>query len=225
MQLPTELRFLAAAFLLMAFVQAPLLAQDDASIALPKPVVSGGMPLMDALSKRSSQRAFSSKELSLQEISDLLWAADGVNRPDGRRTAPSTMNMKEIKIYVVLKAGIYLYDAPENKLKLLVAGDFRSVVGLQPFVKDAPLDLIYVVDFNFMGKVKDPLQKRLYAHVDSGFISQNVYLFCASKGLSTVVLGYIDRDVLAKRLALTETQEVTYAQPVGYPSDASKEGK
>jgi len=192
--------------------------KDGASVSLPAPSVSGGLPLMDALAKRSSKRAFAPEELSLQEISDLLWAADGQNRPDGRRTAPSTMNMKEIKVYVLLKAGAYVYDANANKLERVVEGDFREMAGTQSFVKDAPLDLVYVADFDLMGKVSDPLQRRLYAHVDSGFISQNVYLFCASKGLATVVLGSVDRTLLAKRLGLNERQEITYSQPVGRPA-------
>jgi len=215
--------FAVLAFSSLSFCSPLLLAegQDGASVALPAPVVSGGLPLMDALSKRSSKRAFSQEELSLQEISDLLWAADGENRTDGRRTAPSTMNMKEIKIYVLLKSGVYVYNASSNKLDRVAEGDFREMAGTQSFVKDAPLDLVYVADFDLMGKVSDPLQRRLYAHVDSGFISQNVYLFCASKGLATVVLGSVDRGLLAKRLGLREQQEITYSQPVGRPAKAA----
>ena len=198
------------------------MALEAQDIELPKPVTSGGMPLLDALAKRSSNRAFLPKELSSQELSDLLWAADGVNRENGKRTAPTAMNLQEIDIYVLLKSGVYVYDASAGKLVQKSKDDVRPFAGLQPFVKDAPLSLVYVVDYSRMtAKVPDEMNRRLWSNVDTGFISQNVYLYCATKGLATVVLAFVDKAVLGPKLGLKDgVQEITYSQPVGHPDPA-----
>ncbi|MCM8768354.1 MAG: SagB/ThcOx family dehydrogenase [Candidatus Omnitrophica bacterium] len=186
-------------------------------LSLPKPQTTGGKPLMEVLSLRRSVREFSPQDLPSQVISDLLWAAFGLNRPEsGKRTAPSAVNWQEIDIYVALSQGVYLYDAKANLLKPVVAGDHRASFGRQSFVKVAPVVLAYVADFSRMGKASQA-DKDFYSATDTGFISQNVYLFCASAGLNTVVLGVVDRPVLSQVLGLRPDQKIILTQPVGYP--------
>jgi nitroreductase len=185
-------------------------------ITLLAPQTDGGMPLMQALKARQSSREFDTKGLPLQVLSNLLWAAWGINRPDGKRTAPSAMNMQEIDIYVALAEGLYLYDAKANMLRPVLAKDIRAMTGGQPFVKDAPVNLVYVADYSKMGKgtAKD---KAFFSAANTGFIGQNVYLFCASEGLATVVRAYIDKPALAKAMKLRPDQKIVLAQTVGYP--------
>jgi SagB-type dehydrogenase family enzyme len=186
-------------------------------IPLPTPHMQGGKPLMQVLKDRQSSRAFSTKKLTMQTLSDLLWAAFGINRPDSeKRTAPSTRNWQEIDVYAVMEDGAYLYDAKTNTLKLVVKGDIRKMTGAQPFVASAPLNLVYVADVMKM-KNASPNDITLYSGADVGFISQNVYLFCASEGLATVVRGLVDRDVCAKALNLSGQKKIILAQTVGYP--------
>ncbi len=191
---------------------------DAAPAALPRPVTEGGKPLMDALKDRRSAREFAPKKLSGQTLSDLLWAAWGVNRSDGRRTAPSAVNWQEIDVYVCTAEGASLFDAKEHALKPIVAEDLRALTGTQGFVKDAPVNLVYVADFSKM-KMDGVSQevKTNWAYADAAFISQNVYLFCSSEGLSTVVRALIDRPTLAKALKLRADQSIILAQSVGYP--------
>jgi SagB-type dehydrogenase family enzyme len=186
-------------------------------VQLPDPLIDGGRPLMQALKDRSSSRAFSTERLPLQVLSDLLWAAFGINRPDtGKRTAPSAVNWQEIDIYVATAEGLYLYDAKTQTLKPILAEDIRAATGRQDFVKDAPVNLVYVADFSRMGTASKE-DKELYSAADTGFISQNVYLYCASEGLATVVRGSIDRQALAKTMKLRPDQKIILAQSVGYP--------
>jgi nitroreductase len=196
-----------------AIVTGSLFAQP---IDLPAPQKTGGMPLMETLAKRSTARAFDVKELSQQQLSSLLWAAFGVNRPDGKRTAPSAMNYQETDIYVLLKQGTYVYNAQSNKLDLVVGEDLRALGGTQAFVKDAPVTLIYVADLAKMGKGGDEGKKNT-ANADVGYISQNVYLFCASEGLVTGARGSVDRSALGPKLKLRPDQLIVLAQSVGYP--------
>jgi nitroreductase len=196
-----------------AFIAGSLFAQ---SIDLPAPQKTGGMPLMEALTKRSTARAFDSKELSHQQLSSLLWAADGVNRPDGKRTAPSARNFQETDIYVLLKSGAYVYNAKSNKLDLVVAEDIRASGGTQAFVKDAPVTLVFVADLSKMGDGSNE-DKRNTANIDVGYISQNVYLFCASEGLVTGARGSVDRATLGPKFKLRPDQMIILAQSAGYP--------
>jgi SagB-type dehydrogenase family enzyme len=172
---------------------------------------------MSALNKRRSARSFSSRELPVEVLSDLLWAAYGVNRPDeGLRTAPSARNMQEIDIYVAMKDGLYLYDPARHALEPVLPGDIREFTGKQDFTQAAPVNLIYVADSSRMSG--DEQSDGFYAAVDTGFISQNVYLFCASEGLSTVVLGWVDKERLAGKMGLPGEKKVILTQPVGYPA-------
>jgi zinc protease len=192
-------------------------AQDLAPIKLPAPKTDGGKPLMQALKERQSSREFTSDKLLPQTISNLLWAAWGINRPDGRRTAPSASNRQEIDIYVTLPEGAYVYDAKANTLNPVASGDLRAATGTQPFPATAALNLLYVADMGKAGRSASDPQQMLNIGADAGFISENVYLFCASEGLATVVRASVDKPGLARQLKLRENQVIVLAQSVGYP--------
>jgi len=192
-------------------------AQELKPIQLPTPQMEGGRPLMEVLKDRHSSREFSSEALPWQQLSNMLWAAFGISRPElGKRTAPSARNRQEMDIFVVLAEGVYLFEAKENTLKPIVAEDIRGVTGLQPFVKDAPVNLVYVADYARMGTYS-PEQKNFYSACNAGFIAENVYLYCASEGLATVVRGLIDKPTLAQALGLRPDQKIILGQTVGYP--------
>ena len=192
-------------------------AQQFKPIDLPKPQTEGGKPLMQALKERASSRAFSKEKIPLPVLSNLLWAAFGINRPDsGRRTAPSAKNWQEIDLYVATEEGLYLYDVKKHALNPVVQEDIRALTGRQSFVTDAPVNLIYVADFLRTGDSSNE-EREFYSAADTGFIGQNVYLFCASEGLATVVRGSIDRSALAKAMKLRPDQRIILAQTVGYP--------
>ena len=204
---------------LTAFVfSAPILsAQNVQAIDLPSPQTSGGMPLMDALKNRKTEREFSNRKLSPQVLSNLLWAAYGINREDGRRTAPSSVNWQTIDIYVALPEGLYLYDAQENELELVLAEDIRALTGTQDYVGTAALNLVYVAELTRIPRDMDDEQKLRVSTNDVGFIGQNVYLFCASEGLATVVRGLVDREALGVKMGLKPTQRILLGHSVGYP--------
>lgn len=214
-----KISFLACNLVLALVLICPPLspAQEIKSIQLLKPQMDGGRPLMQVLKDRSSSRAFSSEKLPLQVLSNMLWAAFGVNRPDsGKRTAPSAKDRQEIDIYVATADGLYLYNARAHKLELILAKDIRAMTGVQEFVGKAALNLVYVADFTRMGERPED-EKVFYSAANTGFISQNVYLYCASEGLATVVRGWVDRPALAKVIGLRPDQRITLAQTVGYP--------
>ena len=177
-------------------------------IELPAPVKTGGKPLFESLNDRLSSRDFSGKELDNQTLSNLLWSANGFNRP-GKRTAPSSQDRQEIDIYVMFKDGVYFYDAKENKLLLHVKGDLRGGLGSQAYVNAAAVNLVFVANL-------DKASNREAAFIDTGYISENIYLFCASEGLGTVARGSFSRSKLPPALKLTDKQEVTLVQAVGY---------
>ena len=214
----TSSSFSVRSLLLVLFLCPALtLGQELKPLMLPAPQTDGGKPLMQALKDRHSTREFSSEKLPPQVLANLLWAAFGINRPDtGKRTAPSAMNWQEIDVYVALPEGLYVYDAKGNKLDPMLAEDVRAAAGVQPFVKDAPLNLVYVADFAKTGKIS-PEDRNFYSGADVGFIAQNVYLFCASEGLAAVVRGSVDRVALAKLMKLRPDQKILLAQTVGYP--------
>jgi SagB-type dehydrogenase family enzyme len=208
-----------SASLLLAVLMIPVtlaFGEELKSIQLPKPQLDIGRPLMQVLKDRSSSRSFSTEKLPVQVLSNLLWAAFGINRPDtGHRTAPSARNWQEIDIYVAMADGLYLYDAKNHMLQPVILGDIRAMAGTQDFVKDAPVNLIYVADFSKTGNAtKD--DKVMYSAADTGFISQNVYLLCSSEGLATVVRGSINREALAKAMKLRPDQKIILAQTIGY---------
>ena len=172
---------------------------------------------MQALKDRRTSRDFAADKLPLQVMSNLLWAAGGISREDtGKRTAPTAHDWREIDIYVAMSDGLFLYDPTAHLLKPVLSEDIRELTGKQPFVKDAPVNLIFVANYSRMSGTTDE-DKKFYSATDTGFISQNVYLFCASEGLATVVRGYVDREALAKKIGLSPDQAITLAQTVGYP--------
>ncbi len=194
----------------------PAAGDSTAAIALPAPERLGGMPLMEALSRRRSAREFAKDALPLPLLSNLLWAACGVNRPDGHRTAPSALNAQEVDVFVALPTGAYFYDSAAHALNLVAASDLRRVTGYQDFVDEAPVDLVYVADHTRMTLV--PVEQRAaYAYTAAGAISQNVYLYAASSGLATVIRAWIDRAAIADALGLTHDQQVLLSQTVAYP--------
>jgi nitroreductase len=183
---------------------------------LPPPRASGGGPLIDALKLRRSIREYSDRALPPQVLSDVLWAAFGVNRPSGDRTAPYWRHVMVIDVYAALADGLWLYDPKGHRLEERLDSDIRGETGTQDFVATAPLNLVYVAHGERMQDVS-PEERRLYASVDTGFIGQNVYLFCSSEGLATVFRASVDTRKLAATMQLGEGQFVTFAQSVGYP--------
>ena len=196
----------------------PALAEGKLPVVLELPPArnQGGKPLIEALRLRRSTREYAEQPLPLQVLSDLLWAAFGVNRPSGDRTAPYWRHIMVIDIYAAMADGVWLYEPKAHKLLPYMPGDIRAQTGLQDFVAAAPLNLVFVAHGERMGDIPDE-DRRLYASVDTGFIGQNVYLFCASEGLATVFRGAVDYDKLARTLRLADGQFVTFAQTVGYP--------
>jgi len=204
-------------FIILLICPALTLAQELQPVQLLEPQMDGGRPLMQVLKDRSSSREFSNEKLPMQVLSDMLWAAFGVNRPEsGKRTAPSANNRQEIDIYVATADGLYLFDAKAHTLKPVLEEDIRTLTGTQSFVQEAPVNLIYVSDFSKMGDAEEN-KKFFNSAANTGFISQNVYLYCASEGLATVVRGLIDKPVLEKAMRLRPDQKVILAQTVGYP--------
>jgi SagB-type dehydrogenase family enzyme len=205
-------------WVVLLFVATLSVAQENHPMKLPQPQLEKGMPLMQALRARKSTREFSAEKLPAQILSDLLWAAFGVNRQDtGGRTAPSTRNWQDIDIYVAAVDGLYLFDAKSQSLQMIQAKDIRALTGTQDFVGGAPVNLIYVSDFTRMASDTSQEDKRIAAAIDTGFIGENVYLYCAYTGLATVVRGSIDKETLAKAMKLNSTQWIVVAQSVGYP--------
>jgi nitroreductase len=204
----------------LTLAAAPGLAHDVLETQLPAPRKEGGKPLMEALALRHSTREYSDRPLSNQILSDLTWAAFGVNRPSGDRTAPYWRHIMVIDLYLAMRDGVWLYDPQKHSLRQHLPSDIRSKTGLQDFVANAPLNLIYVAHGERMQDVP-PSDRRLYASVDSGFIGQNVYLYCASEGLGSVFRGAVDVAELGRTLQLPSEQFVTFTQTVGYPNTAS----
>ncbi len=200
-----------------ALVAAGGLASAQAAVDLPPPRSQGGKPLIEALRLRRSIREYSNRTLPTQVLSDLLWAAFGINRPDsGDRTAPYWRHVMVIDIYAAMADGVWLYEPKAHKLLPHLSGDIRSETGTQDFVGKAPLNLVYVAHGERMGDISAE-DRRLYASVDAGFIGQNVYLFCASEGLATVFRAALDYASLARTMKLGAGQFVTFAQTIGFP--------
>jgi nitroreductase len=204
------------ALMAAAAVAAASTAARAATKPLPPARTDGGKPLMTALRERHSTREYSDRPLSPQVLSDLLWAAFGINRPNGDRTAPYWRHVMVMDIYAAMADGVWLYEPKMHALQPYLDVDLRAATGLQDFVGRAPLNLVYVAHGERMTDIS-PEERRLYASVDAGFIGQNVYLYCASEGLGSVFRGAVDYPKLAHALKLPEGQFVTFAQTVGYP--------
>ncbi|MDR0845617.1 MAG: SagB/ThcOx family dehydrogenase [Tannerella sp.] len=208
-------KFLTA--MVVCVMSTGLYAQELQVIKLNAPNKARGSVTTKALADRHSDRVFDAKELSLQDLSDLLWAANGINREDGKRTAPSAMNRQEVDVYVVRQDGAYLYDAQAHSLKPVAKGDYRdAVAGRQAEVKSAPVHLVLVSNLDKLGDANSD-QTKLMGGVDVGIVSQNINIFCAGVGLSTVPRGTMDQEKLRTVLKLSETQLPIINNPVGYP--------
>ena len=209
-------------------VAVPLVsAQDLKPIELPKATTTSGNALLEVLGKRRSTRTISGEPLPPAVLSTLLWAAAGISRPDGKRTAPTANDKQEIDIYVAMANGLYLYDAKANNLRPILATDIRAMTGIQAqaYVKEAAVNLVYVADYSrmtnyYFGHVAEET-KALYTAAATGCISENVYLYCASEGLATVLRAEIDRPALAGIMKLRPEQKIILAQSVGYPKKAA----
>ena len=182
-----------------------LKAQD---IKLNEPVKKGGKPLMETLSGRKTERSFVKKEMPLQMLSDLLWATNGFNRED-KRTVATAQNRQELELYVMLDSGVYFYDAKSNVLKLIAKGDFKRALEQENITVNSAVNIIIVADLS-------KASSKEYAYFAAGSASQNIYLFAESAGLGTVARGSFNRDELPKILQLSEKQEITLVQPVGF---------
>jgi SagB-type dehydrogenase family enzyme len=205
--------------LLAIFIgQVHVLPQDSKVIKLPDPQIEKGKPLMQALNQRQSTRSYSAREISEQELANLLWAANGINRREsGGRTAPTSRNKQEIEVYVSNKDGLFRYDAQQHALITIHNRDIRAITGTQPYVATAPVNLIIVADLSKMGA---DLQTNLQtANIDAGFVSQNIYLYCASEDMATVVRGSVNREKLAAEMGLAPNFQIVVAQTVGYPGE------
>ncbi len=205
--------FVFASFL---FLGSMLYAEAAKEIVLPQPDLSSGKPFMQCVAERRSKRKFSTKALPLQIVGEILYVADGVSSKDGRKTVPTARNKQNQSVYAFTKDGVYLYNSKKHALEQVLAGDFRKNCGAQPFHKKAPLVLVFVSDMKAVGNT--PEEQALYSGNHSGSASQNVYLYAASRDLSTVVCGMLDRKALKELLKLNPDQMVIYSQPVAYPA-------
>jgi SagB-type dehydrogenase family enzyme len=196
-----------------------LIAQSQ-TIVLNHPNLKRGLPVMQAFAERSSQTKFDTTNLKLQDLSDLLWAADGINRADlGKRTAPSAMNSQDVDVYVVLKAGAYLYDASKHQLDLITPGDYRKVVaGRQENYAGAPVFCVLVSDISRFKSGTDSVKLQMAA-LDAGIISQNIGLFCAGTGFATHPRVTMDVQKLKEVLKLKSSQYLMINNLVAYKKD------
>jgi SagB-type dehydrogenase family enzyme len=205
---------------MMMLITGSLCAQVLQDIKLNAPDMERGLTIMKAFGKRASATSFSSKDLSLQDLSDLLWASAGVNRPEnGKRTAPTAVNAQDIDVYVLMKSGAYLYDAKTHSLKGVIAGDNRKMVSeRQTNFANAPVMLVMVSDISrFRGD--DTEQKLIWAAMDAGIVSQNIGIFCAGTGMVTRPRASMDTEGLKKLLVLSGTQYPLLNNLVGYPNE------
>jgi SagB-type dehydrogenase family enzyme len=192
---------------------------DMDPIKLNSPELDKGISIMHALKNRKSERKLSSKKLSLQHLSELLWAANGVNREEGKRTAPSALNRHSVDVYVVLQEGVYLYEPKKHQLLPIVEGDFRKVAGRQDYVYTAPVNLIYVADLEKLKDLPEPAptdEKLTWVCIEAGHKAENVCLYCASEGLGVATRTLIDKEKFGNVIGLRSEQIVVSAQTVGY---------
>ncbi|MEJ8837298.1 nitroreductase family protein [Ramlibacter sp. AN1133] len=194
------------------------------TMQLPTPRLQGTLTLEAALKKRHSTREYLPDALTLEQVSAVLWAGFGVNRPGSwGRTAPTAWDAQEILVYAILPQGAWCYDAREHRLVRVRTGDLRGLTGTQDFVAVAPLNLVYVIDQQHLAAAGgiDPEEHGMLAGADVGCIVENIYLYCAGAGLATVVRGQIDRRALGEALGLKPHQRVALAQSVGFARPAA----
>ncbi|HEY9070018.1 MAG TPA: SagB/ThcOx family dehydrogenase [Candidatus Ozemobacteraceae bacterium] len=211
------MRFPLMTVLLMAWAITAVSAQTPETIKLPAPALNPDKPLMLSLKERQTRREFADRPVSLQDLSNILWCANGINRPEsGKRTSPSAKNAQDIDIYIIMKEGAYLYDAPKHELTLVASGDHVLDAGTQPYVASAPLNLLFVSDlakFDFMKEREDQL---VAAAVDAGHCSQNVYLYGAAANMAVVTRMSVPKPRAAATLRLRPQQYIVIGQTIGY---------
>ena len=204
--------------IILLILIAPIMSSNAQSlepINLLKPTTKGGISIMESFQNRQSDREYSSKDLSIEDISNLLWAASGINRPDGKRTSQTARNCQEIDVYLINKDGAYLYVPADNILKPIYTGDLRSSVAAgQDFVNAAPISLVIVGDVAKFGAENDRTIKMMWC--DGGIVSQNINMFCAGYNLATVTRATMDEKVLREALKLKDSQHLLLNNPVGY---------
>jgi len=195
----------------------------DHTIKLPEPQKELDFPLMKALEKRRSIRKWKDTPITEQELSNLLWAACGITKNKygnvkSKRTAPSACNSQEIRVYVLMEKGVFLYDEENHELIEIISKDIREHIGTQKMMKSAPTGLVFVADLSRMTSpfLRNKEGQRFSAWVDTGYVSQNVYLYCAASDLGTVVLSLVDRDELHKLMQLKEHEKIVLTQVVGH---------
>ena len=184
-------------------------------IKLSQPTYDEGMGLMEALKNRKSSSGFTEKEIPLQDLSNLMWAALGVNRPDGRRTAPTGSNRQEIELYAFFEYGAYYYNYKNHTLELVAEGDHRAITG-RADAQDAYLNLLFIADTDKTGPGNKPGDANTVSYVNVGYVSQNVYLYCASAGLGSRARGGWNQQKVVETLGLKESMIVVLGQTVGY---------
>jgi SagB-type dehydrogenase family enzyme len=195
----------------------PMELNSFETIKLLAPDTEGGIALLTAAQNRKSYREFAETNLSLKQLSEILWMANGVNREDGKRTVPSAMAMYPLETYAVLANGIYLYNPEAHELQPVVEGDYRNLSGLQPFVENAPLNLVFIANYEKYAPRELSEERSLYlAALDAGHCTQNVYLYCASEGLKSVVRAGAKEQELLEVLNLDEKHHFIVAHTVGY---------
>jgi len=213
-------------FILTVFMMSFVFAENTQKLDIIKlnvPALNKGKSLMQSLKDRKTTRQLSDKKLSLQQLSDLLWACNGVNRDDGKRTAPAALNKQAVDIFVVFSEGVYIYDPVKSQLVPIVSGDYRKLTGMQDFVYNAPVNLIFVYDIAKMAdspnsKYKSSdADKLLMAGIAAGAQIENAGLYCASEGLGSVVRASVDKEKLGKTLKLRTEQSIIIALTVGIP--------
>jgi len=193
------------------------LAAELQPIKLNKPGKKRGLPLMEALSVKASAVEWSDRELSLQDLSDLLWAANGINRPEVKKsTASSAQNARDVDVYVFMKEGVYLYDPESHTLKPVLAGDFRSQIMMAPPPPSNPPVQLILVSESARFRMGPPELRYEWGAIDTGIVSQNISLFCAATGIKTRPRASMDKEKIKSLLKLKETQHVFLNHPVGY---------
>jgi len=209
-----------AVYICLTILACPLFAQGTKTIVLNPPDIARGLPVMKALSLRASANNFDTTRIKIQDLSDLLWAANGMNRPDvGKRTAPSAINAQDIDVYVSMESGIYLYDAKKHVLDLIINGDHRKLIaGRQENAAKAPLMCLLVSDISRFKFGADSI-KLVWAAEDAGIVSQNISLFCASVGLVTRPRATMDLGKLREVLKLNKAQYLMLNSPISLKKD------
>lgn len=195
----------------------PMELSSFETIKLLPPDTEGGVAVLKAAQERKSYREFAETNLSLRHLSEILWMANGVNREDGKRTVPSAMALYPLETYVALANGIYRYDPVAHELQPVVEGDYRNLTGRQPFVEKAPVNVVFIANYDVYEAREMPQDRWLYlAALDAGHCTQNIYLYCASEGLKSVVRAGAQEQELLEVLDLGEKHQFIVAHTVGY---------